>query len=92
MALIVVLIIKPLLYTFFASRQHKHNKTESREIGIRLGQNSEFSIIIALLAASTGKISAEFAMVIQLILFISIIISNYVVKYLRVEKKVIAKA
>lgn len=87
LALIVVLVIKPILYTFFA-RRSKHNKTESREIGVRLGQNSEFSIIIALLAASAGQITSEFAMVIQLILFISIIISNYVVKYVRVEAKV----
>jgi len=87
LTLIVVLIIKPFLYTFFAKR-NKHSQAESREIGARLGQNSEFSIIIALLAASAGQITSEFAMVIQLILFISIIISNYVVKYVRVETKV----
>jgi glutathione-regulated potassium-efflux system ancillary protein KefC len=85
----VVLIGKPLLYNFFSQRGH-HNKKDSKEIAVRLGQNSEFSIIIALLAASAGQITNEFAMVIQLVLFISIIISNYVVKFSRTKKKRLA--
>jgi glutathione-regulated potassium-efflux system ancillary protein KefC len=86
LTLLVVLLGKPLLYNFFSQRGH-HNKTDSREIALRLGQNSEFSIIIALLAASSGHITNEFAMVIQLVLFVSIVISNYAVKLARVPKK-----
>ncbi len=86
LTLIVIIIVKPILYNFF-SRKSKHNKKESLEIGLRLGQNSEFSIIIAFLAASTGQISDEFSMVIKLLLFLSIIISNYVVKFMTSSKK-----
>lgn len=90
LTLIVVIIAKPILYNFFTQRGH-HNKKDSREIALRLGQSSEFSIIIALLAASSGQISNEFAMVIKLVLFISIIISNYIVKFSH-EKKAAVKA
>lgn len=84
LTLLVILLGKPILYTYFSEKTH-HNKADSREIGLRLGQNSEFSIIIALLAVSTGKITTEFAMVIQLILFISIVVSNYMVRLAKVK-------
>ncbi len=87
LALLVILIGKPLIYYFFANKT-RHGKKDCKEIALRLGQNSEFSVIIALLAATAGQISIEFAMVIQLILFISIIISNYVLKFANVKKKI----
>jgi len=86
LSLALITFFKPIIYYFF-SRRSKYTITESKEIGIRLAQISEFSIIIALLATEVGHISSGFSMVIQLILFLSIIFSNYIVKYFPFKEK-----
>ena len=81
-----ILIVKPTIF-YLASRYTKHNQSDSREIGLRLGQNSEFSVILAASAVAAGYIAYDFAMAIQIILFMSIIFSNLMVKYIPLAKK-----
>ncbi len=78
-SLVVILAIKPLIYTFF-SKLRNHNFKTSKEIGLRLGQISEFSIIILTVALSFNQISLSFAMAVKTSMFISIILSNYIVR------------
>lgn len=80
LALIFVVIGKPLIFKFFFNL-FKAVPNESLEVSTRLGQLSEFSVIFILLGASLGHISIDFAMSIQVIMFISIIISTYFVQY-----------
>jgi Kef-type K+ transport system membrane component KefB len=80
-ALIFVVVIKPLLFKL-SFMLFKAIPNENAEVSIRLGQLSEFSIIVILLGASTGHISMEYAMAIEVIMFLSIIISTYFVKYI----------
>ncbi len=80
LSLVAIICIKPLVF-YAAARHTRHNKGDSKQIGVRMGQNSEFSVILAAAAVSTGYIDAPFAMAIQVILFLSIIASNYLVKY-----------
>jgi len=75
-----VIILKPLSFYVF-SKLINYSEHQSREIGLRLGQISEFSIIIAALGVKIGHIDIEFASIIQLILFATIIISGYVTRY-----------
>lgn len=55
----------------------------SRELSARLGQSSEFSILVAYTALSMGVLSSDNAMFIQLATIVSFIISTYwvVLKY-----------
>lgn len=80
-SLLFVVIIKPIIFKVLFDK-FKAVPNESLEISVRLGQLSEFSIIVILLGASTGHISMDFAMAIQIIMFLSIIISTYFVQYI----------
>jgi Kef-type K+ transport system membrane component KefB len=55
----------------------------SRELSARLGQSSEFSILVAYTALTMGLLSGENAMLIQLATIVSFVISTYwvVLKY-----------
>jgi Kef-type K+ transport system membrane component KefB len=51
----------------------------AKEIGIRLGQLSEFSLLIAIMAFSLGHISIRASQFIQLVAILSFIVSCYIV-------------
>jgi predicted Kef-type K+ transport protein len=51
----------------------------SLEIGVRLGQISEFSLLIAVLAQKSGFISERASFVIQLATLITFVVSSYVI-------------
>jgi Kef-type K+ transport system membrane component KefB len=55
----------------------------SRELAVRLGQSSEFSLLVAMAALSMGVLSSNVAMVIQIATIVSFIVSTYwvVLKY-----------
>jgi len=80
LALIFVVVGKPLIFKFFFN-VFKAVPNESFEVSTRLGQLSEFSIILVLLGSALGHISFDFAMAIEVIMFLSIIISTYFVQY-----------
>lgn len=73
---LLVLAVKPLLYRWLFIRTGETRKF-STEIGMRLGQASEFSLIVAVVAARQAMISAEVSQMIQLITIFSMIVSSY---------------
>jgi Kef-type K+ transport system membrane component KefB len=78
--LLFVVLLKPVIFKLFFNI-FKAVPNESLEVSIRLGQLSEFSVIVILLAATTGHISMDYAMAVEVIMFLSIIISTYFVQY-----------
>lgn len=77
----VLLLLKPLVYSI-AFRLTKETPKFSREMGFRLGQNSEFSLIIAVLAAESGLISAADSQLIQLVAILTMTASSYLLVFL----------
>ena len=71
-----ILIIKPLVlkWTIHFASQHADKSTEA---GVRLGQGSEFSLLIAGLAWAQGMIEIETRYLIQLSCIITFLISPY---------------
>ncbi|RUM54946.1 MAG: cation:proton antiporter, partial [Marinomonas sp.] len=57
----------------------REDRSTSWEVGFRLGQVSEFSLLIAYLAASLGLIGEEASHVIQATAILTFALSTYVV-------------
>lgn len=57
------------------------SKPFSQEIGVRLGQLSEFSLLIALLAFELGHISGRASQLIQMVTILTFLISSYLVVF-----------
>jgi Kef-type K+ transport system membrane component KefB len=74
----MAVLFKPLLFSFLLRRSGE-NKAVSWEVGVRLGQSSEFALIIAALAVSTmpSLISYNAEFLIEAVTIISFIISSY---------------
>lgn len=72
------ILIKPLVFRFLL-KGIKEDANTSWEVGFRLGQVSEFSILIAYLAANIGLIGIEASHVIQATAILSFALSTYVV-------------
>ena len=75
---VIFIILKPLLfkYLFLLAREEK---TFSEEVGFRLGQLSEFSLLIAILALKLGHITENASQLIQLVTILTLIASSYLV-------------
>jgi len=74
----VMLTIKPLLYRYLL-RAHSETNKLSWDIGFRLGQNSEFSLLIAYIALNTQLIGNNASHLIQAAAIITFLISSYIV-------------
>ncbi|SBT18717.1 Glutathione-regulated potassium-efflux system protein KefC [Marinomonas gallaica] len=72
------MIIKPVVFRFLL-KGLKEDKSTSWEVGFRLGQVSEFSLLIAYLASSLGLIGVEASHVIQATAILTFALSTYVV-------------
>ena len=72
----VSLLIKPVVFKKLWVREGE-NPELSLEVGVRLGQISEFSLLIALLATQSNVIGVQASHVIQLATLISFILSSY---------------
>lgn len=72
------MLIKPLVFRFLL-KGIKEDASTSWEVGFRLGQVSEFSLLIAYLAANIGIIGTEASNVIQATAILSFALSTYVV-------------
>lgn len=70
-----LLLIKPVVFRWLLSRQGEKPKV-AREIGVRLGQSSEFALLIAVLALETGFISDPAASLIQITMLLTFIVSS----------------
>ena len=75
---IIILIAKPYVYRALMLRAGEPEK-DCREIGFRLGQASEFSLLIAVLAFDMAFISAQASYLIQVCTLMTFIASSYVI-------------
>jgi len=77
---IFLVIVKPLVFSslFQFSRGQGINL---KEASVRLGQASEFSLIIAIMAYETGYVTLEMSQFIQLTTIVTMIVSSYRVVY-----------
>ncbi|MGY0216943.1 cation:proton antiporter domain-containing protein [Endozoicomonadaceae bacterium StTr2] len=76
---LIVLILKPLLFRFLLQGISGEPKGNAAEMGLRLGQSSEFALLLAYGALSAEKIANETALLIESIAIVTFIISTYIV-------------
>jgi len=75
----IAIVIKPLLYRFLLMFS-KESSGRSTEVAIRLGQMSEFSLLLAVLAVEMSLIREQVGFLVQFATLISFIVSStYVV-------------
>lgn len=72
------LLLKPVLFRFLLRRVGE-SSGRSSEVGVRLGQISEFSLLIAVMALGAGVIRDEVSYVIQLATLLTFVVSSYLV-------------
>ncbi|WP_444922294.1 cation:proton antiporter [Microbulbifer sp. CnH-101-G] len=74
----VVLLAKPVVFRYLLG-SHSELKILAWDIGFRLGQISEFSLLIALLAFSQNLIGSEASHLIQATAILTFLVSSYIV-------------
>ena len=74
----LMLVIKPLAFRILL-RYAGEASGRSREIGARLGQMSEFSLLVAVLALERGEIGVDASYLIQLATILTFLVSTYFV-------------
>lgn len=75
---VLILVIKPLFFYILLVRSGE-KKTVAKEVGFRLGQGSEFSLLVASIALSTKLISDVASNLIQATTILTFIVSSYLV-------------
>ena len=75
---VLVVCLKPLLH-FLTLCLVREAVSESYEIGIRLGQGSEFSLMVIFLAGTAGIATSDSQLIVQAVTILSLIISSYIV-------------
>lgn len=74
----LLMLVKPLVFRMLLSRTGE-SRERSGEIGFRLGQMSEFSLLLAVVAIERGVISPGASYLIQLATLITFLVSSYLV-------------
>ncbi|WP_028387631.1 cation:proton antiporter [Legionella fairfieldensis] len=74
----LMLLVKPVLFNFLLVKAGE-KKTVAAEVGVRLGQASEFSLLVASIALSTKLISEVASNLIQATTILTFIVSSYLV-------------
>jgi Kef-type K+ transport system membrane component KefB len=74
----LMLILKPVIFARLL-RQSGESSGLSSEVGVRLGQVSEFSLMIAVLALNAGAIGSSASYLIQTTTLITFIVSSYII-------------
>lgn len=74
----VTIAAKPIIFRFLLAKQSETNEL-AWDIGFRLGQMSEFSILIAYLAIETGWIGMKASLLIQASAIMTFLVSTYIV-------------
>jgi len=77
---VVFVVTKPLVFNVLF-RAIREKKEFSREAAVRLGQTSEFSLIIVLFAAQVGLIGTRASQLVQLTTIFTMIVSCYLVVF-----------
>lgn len=73
---LVAVTLKPLIFKLLLQREQEKARM-SGEIGVRLGQISEFSLLVAVGAVGSGLMSDKASMTVQTATLITFIISSY---------------
>lgn len=73
-----LVVVKPTVFAFLLSRQGE-TKDTSWEIGFRLGQASEFSLLLSYVAVSAALMGSEAAHIIQGATVLTLVVSSYLV-------------
>jgi Kef-type K+ transport system membrane component KefB len=74
----IMLVLKPVTFARLL-RKSGESSGLSSEVGVRLGQVSEFSLMIAVLALNAGAIGSSASYLIQTTTLITFIISSYII-------------
>lgn len=74
----LILVVKPVLFHWLFERSGE-KPSVAKEVGVRLGQASEFSLLVASIAVSTQMISDVAFNLIQATTILTFIVSSYVV-------------
>ncbi len=74
----VLVVLKPLAFAWLLRAQGE-SRDQSLEVGVRLGQASEFSLLLSYVAVGAGLLGAPAALVIQGATVVTLIISSYLV-------------
>lgn len=77
---LAMLVMKPVIFRFLLASQQE-SQAQSWEVGFRLGQISEFSLLTAYLAASGAIISLEASYLIQATAILTFLVSSYLVVF-----------
>lgn len=79
---LAMLVLKPTIYKLLLSRQGEREPI-AWQSGVRLGQISEFSLLIAVIAVQTGQLSEQGSNTLQLATMLTFMVSSYwiVVKF-----------
>lgn len=73
---LAALIGKPWFFSWLLKRANEEPKI-AQEVGVRLGQVSEFSLLIAMLGAQTGVLSRLASELVQLTMLLTFMVSSY---------------
>jgi Kef-type K+ transport system membrane component KefB len=74
----VLLAVKPWVFRWLLARNGEASE-RATEIGVRLGQNSEFALLIAVLALETGVLRSQAAYLLQLTTILTMMVSMYLI-------------
>ena len=77
---LLVLILKPVVYRFLLKGVSERREL-AWDLGFRLGQASEFSLLIAYIALDAGLIVAHTSLTIQAATIITLLASSYIVVF-----------
>lgn len=72
----IMLLLKPALFSKLLQRSGE-SLSVSSEVGVRLGQGSEFSLLLGAIAMNAGAISSQALYLIQASTILSFIVSSY---------------
>ena len=75
---VLILVFRPLYFRWLFRLMGEESKF-SKELGIRFGQASEFSLLVAIIAAKTQTIPLELSQLIQLTTILTMMVSAYVI-------------
>lgn len=72
----ILVVLKPFLFSLLFQKNGE-NASLSMEVGVRLGQISEFSMFIAILAVESGVVGNRVSYLIQLTTLFTFVVSSY---------------
>ena len=76
---LIALVIKPLVFKYLLIRFSGEDTNTANEIGFRIGQLSEFSILLGALALNVGVIGEKAAYLIHIATIFTFMVSSYLI-------------